>query len=140
MNPSSVPMVSNTTQGLLTGGGIAGIIVAVGALGRLGLDWFKQRSDTPLRNTSAAVTDAEATNAMLLSALKEERTEVGRLGKRIKDLETQNGELYQQIRDQRRDYEREVAELRDQLRMVSERLEDFQQRLRTDPPADRTFE
>lgn len=127
---------SGATSGLLTGGGIAGILVAAAYLGRLALDWLKQRHDGPPARTTAAVTDAEATNAILLSSLREEREEVQRLSHEVAELRTQNGHLYQQMRQQRKDYEREVSELRAQLRALTDRLESFQHRLQSDPPPD----
>lgn len=131
MDPTSA-----ATSGLLTGGGIAGILVALAYLGRLALDWIKQRHDGPAAKVTAAVTDAEATNAILLSSLREEREEVQRLSHEVAELRTQNGHLYQQMRQQRKDYEREVTELRAQLRALTDRLESFQHRLQADPPPD----
>ena len=125
---------SAATSGLLTGSGIAGLLLGLAYLGRLGLDWLKQRKDGPRVTTTAAVTDAEATNAILLSSLREEREEVQRLSHEVAELRTQNGHLYQQMREQRKDYEREVASLRTHLREVSDQLDALQQRLRTDPP------
>ena len=84
---------SGATSGLLTGGGIAGILVAIAYLGRLALDWLKQRHDGPPARATAAVTDAEATNAILLSSLREEREEVQRLSHEVAELRTPNGHL-----------------------------------------------
>ena len=126
-----------SSDGLLTGGGIAGGIASVVLVGRLALDAWRARREHP--NTppriAPAVADAEATNALLLSALREERREVKRLSSRVSELELHNTALYTQIRTQREEYEREVAGLRAQLRDLIDRLDAFQQRLSDDHPA-----
>ena len=127
---------SAATSGLLTGSGIAGLLLGLAYLARVVLDWLKQRGEGPRVKTTAAVTDAEATNAILLSSLREEREEVQRLSHEVAELRTQNGHLYQQMREQRKDYEREVASLRTHLREVSDQLDALQHRLQADPPPD----
>ncbi|HET7388367.1 MAG TPA: hypothetical protein VFJ19_17070 [Nocardioidaceae bacterium] len=120
-------------SGILTGGGTAGLIVAVAYVGKIIIDWRKGRP-APGAKATAAVADASATNAILLGSLREEREEVQRLSAEVAELRTQNASLYQQMREQRRDYEAEVAGLRKQLQELTSKVEAFQQRLRTDPP------
>lgn len=78
------------TDELVTGGGIGGIALAVVYVGRLALDWLRERRKAPVETSTAAVTDATAANAVLLSTVEALQTENGRLNRRVADLETEN--------------------------------------------------
>ena len=119
---------------VLTGGGVAGLMIAAVAVGRLALDWLKERSGEPRAERGAAVSDAATTNAMLLASLKEERESAQQLSAEVAELRAQNAALYQAMREQRRDYEREVGELRKQLTALTKQVDAFQQRLHGDSP------
>lgn len=118
---------------VLTGGGLAGLIIAVGYAGKQAVDFYREHNASA-GSPSQEVTDAVATNAMLVTALKEERTEVQRLSDRVNDLEQQNIGLYDKMRIQREHYEAELQELRGQLKHVSDRLQEMQERLRNEMP------
>lgn len=118
---------------ILTTGGVASLIVALGYIGKIGIDWRRGRP-APGAKSTAAVSDAQTTNAMLLASLREEREEVQRLSAEVAELRTQNASMYQQMRQVRKDYESEVAGLRKQLASLTAQVEAFQIKLRSDPP------
>lgn len=76
-------------DGLITGGGIAGLVVALVYVGRLTLDWLKDRRTAPINAASAHVGDAAAANAVLVASLQSLQAENGRLVKRVQHLETE---------------------------------------------------
>lgn len=119
---------------ILTGGGLAALIYALGYAYR---QWRASRREdeaAPHVAATSAVTDAATANSLLLASLREEREEVARLSGRIGDLETQNALLYERLREQRREYEREIVGLRNQINGLSRQLDALQQKLRGDPP------
>lgn len=117
---------------LLTSGGITGLLVVAVYLGRLLLDWRKTKDDARA-TMPRAIADAETANALLLSALKEEREDNRRLAGQVEELQVQNSLLWDRLRAQRREYEAEVSELRAQLSDFQQRLEDFQRRIHERP-------
>lgn len=125
---------SNDATTLLTGGGIAGIVMASVYMGRLGLDWWSTKTAQPRVRSSAAVNDAAAANALLLTALREEREEVQRLSQRVNTVEAENARLYDERRQIRLAYESEIQELRGELNALNDRLESFQQKVRDENP------
>ena len=121
-------------ESVLTGGGTAGVIVALTYAYQQIQAARRDRKSEPRAATSAAVTDAAAANSLLLAALQEERVEVQRLSGEVENLRLSNAKLYEQMRSQRAAYEAELATLRDQLNEVSDRLATLQSRLRADLP------
>jgi chromosome segregation ATPase len=81
---------------------------------------------------STPVSDAATANAILLSALQEERAETQRLSRRVDELQEDNAELHAQIARQRRDYEAEIRELRGQIAEFAAKLENLQMRIQND--------
>lgn len=121
-------------ESVLTGGGAAALVIATAHLGRLVLDWWRERRTAPQTVATSAVTDAAAANSLLLGALKEEREEVQRLSAEVAELRTQNANVYQKMREQRAEYEKEIAALRTQVDEFRKQLDSLHTRLRTDPP------
>jgi septal ring factor EnvC (AmiA/AmiB activator) len=119
---------------LLAGGGLAGLLTAIAYAYRQIMASRREDDAIPAAASAAAVTDAQATNAMLLAALKSERQEVQQLSREVGELRVANTELYAQLRQQRSEYEAELSALRGQLTEVSERLGVLQSRLSTDLP------
>lgn len=78
------------TDELVTGGGLGGIALAVVYVGRLTLDWLRERRKGPVETSTAAVTDAATANAVLLSTVEALQKENGRLNRRVESLETEN--------------------------------------------------
>ena len=78
------------TDALVTGGGIGGLALAIVYVGRLTLDWLRERRKGPVENTSAAVTDAATANAVLLSTIESLQSKNARLWTRVGSLETEN--------------------------------------------------
>ena len=121
----------------LTGGGSAALVFALAYVGRLGLDWWRERRTTPTAAgtaATAAVSDAATANALLLASLREEREEVQRLSAEVAEMRTQNAALYQRMREQRAEYEREISALRGQVDDFRRQLDSLQERLRSDMP------
>jgi chromosome segregation ATPase len=121
-------------ESLLTGGGAAGVIIAVTYAYQQWQASRREEKAEPRTAISAAVTDAAAANSLLLAALQEERVEVQRLSGEVENLRMSNAKLYEQMRSQRSAYERELSDLRQQLNEVSDRLAGLQSRLRADVP------
>lgn len=117
-------------EALLTGGGAGGLIVALAYTYRQIVASRRERRVEPTEQHTAAMTNAETANTMLLSALREEREEVTRLSGRVQQLEDQNATLYERLREQRQAYEREIESLKSQLTEFAAQLEDLQTRLR----------
>jgi uncharacterized protein involved in exopolysaccharide biosynthesis len=119
---------------LLAGGGLAGLLTAIAYAYKQIMASRREDDTIPQVAAAAAVTDAQATNAMLLAALKSERDEVQQLSKEVGELRVANSNLYAQLRQQRAEYETELSALRGQLTEVSDRLAVLQTRLSTDLP------
>jgi chromosome segregation ATPase len=119
---------------LLAGGGLAGLLTAIAYAYKQIMASRREDDTIPQVAAAAAVTDAQATNAMLLAALKSERDEVQQLSKEVGELRVANTNLYTQLRQQRAEYEAELSALRGQLTEVSDRLALLQSRLSTDMP------
>lgn len=79
-----------TTDALVTGGGLGALALAISYIGRLALDWVRERRTGPRETTTAAVTDAATANAVLLSTVEALQGENTRLHKRVATLETEN--------------------------------------------------
>lgn len=67
---------------LLTGGGIASLLVALAYVGKMILDWRKAP-----KKVSLAVVDAQTANAILTGTLKSVQEENARQSRRIAELE-----------------------------------------------------
>lgn len=119
---------------LLAGGGLAGLLTALAYAYRQIKAAQNDDETIPAAASAAAVTDAQATNAMLLAALKSERQEVQQLSREVGQLRAANTDLYAQLRQQRAEYETELSALRGQLTEVSDRLAVLQTRLSSDLP------
>lgn len=72
---------------LLTGGGAAGLVLAVGYIGRLALDAWREKRTAPREQATASVSDAAAANAVLVQSLDALRAENQRMARKIKHLE-----------------------------------------------------
>lgn len=71
-----------SADSLVTGGGAAAILISVAYMGRLGLDWWRERRKGP-----SVVGDAATVNAMLVTSLEGLQKENGRLVARVAILE-----------------------------------------------------
>lgn len=103
------------TDQLVTGGGLGGIALAVVYVGRLTLDWLRERRKAPVETSTAAVTDAATANAVLLSTLESVQGENKRLQGRVKTLEDENAAKDRKLADlegRLADIAAELAELR----------------------------
>lgn len=121
-------------ESLLTGGGTAGVIIAITYAYQQWQASRREEKAEPRAAISAAVTDAAAANSLLLAALQEERVEVQRLSGEVENLRMSNAKLYEQMRSQRAAYEKELADLREEINAVSRRLHEAEQRVRIDLP------
>lgn len=79
-----------TTDSLVAGGGVAGLIIAVAYIGRLGLDWFKEKRSGDVIEKSTSVTDAATANAVILQTVKALGEENARLQKKVLHLERES--------------------------------------------------
>jgi predicted nucleic acid-binding Zn-ribbon protein len=79
-----------STDALVTGGGIGGLALAVVYVGRLTLDWLRERRTAPTETATAAVTDAATANAALVSSLQLLQAENTRLHARVAQLEDED--------------------------------------------------
>lgn len=117
---------------IVTGTGSAGVLLLISYLGRLALDWWRNR-DTPRNETAGAVTDAAAANALLLASLRETKEREDQLSGQVENLRSQNARLYEQVRQQRRDHERDMdalrAEYEKEIAALKSQVDDFAQRL-----------
>lgn len=81
--------VNEMSVNVVTGGGVVGLLLALSYVGKLLLDWYK--TPTPPRSAqrkdAAAVTDAQAANAVLTASLLALQGENGRLVHRVEVLE-----------------------------------------------------
>lgn len=129
---------------VLTGGGSAALLLAIVYVGRLALDWWRERTGAPRSETIGAVTDATAANSILLASLHETQERELQLSGQVEELRAQNSLLYDQMRKQRRDHDREMASLRieyegklaklqEQVDDFSHQLTDLRQQMRPDP-------
>ena len=75
---------------LITGGGVAGLVVSVVYVGRLALDWLKDKRTAPITAASAHVGDAATANAVLVKSLEALQAENGRLVSRVQYLEAED--------------------------------------------------
>lgn len=104
---------------ITTGGGIAGGIIALVYVGRLALDWWRERKqETPKAAAALAssqVTDAATANAVLVQTVETLQAENGRLSARVQHLEDEATERNRKITDlenQLASIARELATLR----------------------------
>lgn len=93
---------------LITGGGIAGLLVAATYVGRLGLDWLRDKRSAPTTAASVHVGNAATANAVLVATLEGLQAENSRLVKRVADLEAE---------DQRKDDK--IADLEQRLQGIA---------------------
>lgn len=77
---------------LIAGGGAAALIIALVYVGRLGLDWLREKRSAPVAKTTAAVTDAAAANAVLVQTVETLQAETSRQARKIKHLEDEAAE------------------------------------------------
>jgi len=75
---------------LITGGGITGLAVAIVYMGRLALDWLRDRRSAPINAASAYVGDAATANAVLVKSLEALQAENTRLVSRVQYLEAED--------------------------------------------------
>ncbi|HEX8489302.1 MAG TPA: hypothetical protein VF642_12210 [Propionibacteriaceae bacterium] len=110
---------------ILANGGIAGLILALVAVGKLAKDWWRDRHDITNRDElqeltkgSTAVADASAANAVILASLNDMRTENARLTRKVETLELQNTAKDKKIRD----LESKLADALDQIHDIAAEL------------------
>lgn len=99
------------TTSLLTGGGVAGLLGAAAYLGRLALDWRKEKRAAPRQDAAASITDAATANAVLVQSLDALRAENQRMARKIKHLEDEAEAKDAKIGE----LERRVQEILDEL-------------------------
>lgn len=97
---------------LVTGSGIAGIIVALVYAGRLTLDWFKERRTGKVASSSAVVGDAATANTILVQTVTSLQGENARLVSRV---------IYLEAEDAKKD--RKITELQHQIAGIAAELE-----------------
>lgn len=83
----------------VAGGGIAGLILSITYVGRLALDWAKERKTGSVSEKSASVTDAATANTVILKSLEAVVAENGRMQRKIKHLEDESAEKDFKIKD-----------------------------------------
>lgn len=79
-----------TADQWLAGGGILGLITALGVIGRLVLDAWRERRTVPVSERTTAVTDTATANAVILATLEAMAGENTRLRARVLHLERDN--------------------------------------------------
>jgi chromosome segregation ATPase len=84
---------------VLTGGGVAGLIVAVAYGLRLVLDWRAKRGDEHRAHTAGAIADAATANATLVQTVETLQRENSRMARKIKHLEDEAAEKDRKIED-----------------------------------------
>lgn len=101
-----------------TGSGTAGLILALGYVAKLALDYLRGRHNDSTSGASAAVTDAATANSVLLKSLDSEtrRADRAEARERVKD---------QQIED----LKAEIADVRDKLAAMTRQVADMSARL-----------
>lgn len=107
---------------LLANGGVAGLLVALAAVAKVGFDWYRDRHDIKNRDHlqeltegTTAVSDASAANAIVLESLKAVHEENARLTKKVDGLERQNAAKDNQIKD----LQNRVADMRKQVEQLA---------------------
>lgn len=126
------------------GGG--GAIAALGLFVKYLAQAWQRRHDGKRKDNSSTITDAATTNAMLLAALKEERTDNKAKGERIDDLEDRvralSAELVEQrethdeqIRRARSEAERQIEIMREQIADLTTKLGQLQRQITVDLPS-----
>lgn len=78
------------TDQVLAGGGIAGLTIAISYIGRLVLDWVKEKRDGEVVEKSTSVTDAATANAVIIQSLKALGEENSRLQRKVGHLEQES--------------------------------------------------
>ncbi|MCW2543122.1 MAG: hypothetical protein JWM40_674 [Frankiales bacterium] len=97
---------------VLAGGGVAGLVIAVSYIGRLVLDWFKEKRSGDVVEKSTSVTDAATANAVILQSLKALGEENVRLQKKVGHLESESAAK-----------DRKISELNDRLGTAQEQIQ-----------------
>ena len=111
--------------GLLAGGGITGVVVALAYAVRQLMAARAERASGETDERSTTVKDAATTSALLLDALRDERAEKRQREQRIDELEAEVEKLRGDIFDQRRRYEEQIAKLELQARQLTEQVRQF---------------
>lgn len=109
---------------VLASGGVIGLILALAYIGRLLLDWIKERKTDKtvgvtvgIAEKTAAMSDASTVNAMILSSLEAVTDENGRLRSRVESSEAENARLRGRIET----LENEIAVIAAELRTLREK-------------------
>jgi hypothetical protein len=122
--------VGDAVGGILAHGGPVALLLAVVWAGKYAIEGFVSWRRSRRQDGGAVMTDAATTNAMLLDALRVERSDNRSKDQRIDELEREVDDLRDQLWQQRREYEHEVAELRSKIQDVTLQLEALQTRIR----------
>ena len=96
---------------VITGGGVAGLVLSLTYVGRLALDWWRDRHTVSSSTASAHVGDAATANAVLVKTLEGLQAENGRLQARVQHLEAED----QRKADKITELERRLSDIATEL-------------------------